>query len=209
MTSVADALKECKRILVDEDIDASQDFLLWLVRHHPKSTKTRNVTRVLSNTRIGGKGDGFCIEFQDGHFDSVSYKKCCTSINKERVEENDVETNVTSNSDLQEAMRNEVLSQTRTYRLNQGYGGDGDEMHVGHGTGEQAFCEIARSFIATVDKPIVLEKRKQRSHHTYTVYYFKDTQLAEQWRRFHQDRASLKMQTREDNIREGSKGPRT
>lgn len=200
--SAAQARKECKRILIDGDVDASQDFLMRLVRHHPRSEKTRGVRRVVSNASVGGKGDGFCLEFQDGRVESVSYKKCCTSIRSGTGAASAAQNRRVANGDLQEAMRNEVLDQTRTHRLAAGCGGQGAEMHVGHGSGEAAFCKIARSFLATLKEPVALEKRAQRGHHAYTVYYFKDVALAARWRSFHQERASLKMQTREENLRE-------
>ena len=44
----------------------------------------------------------------------------------------------------------------------------------------------------------------QRHHHQYSVYYFKDRTFASKWKRVYETQASLKMQTRDENVREGA-----
>jgi len=109
---------------------------------------------------------------------------------------------------LKKAARNEVRSQTTTFREKEAlkfpYYADGTKYHVGHDyeNGER-FIEIFEMFCKTqLDSGTKIEVYSERGS-----YYkrFKDKDIAKRWAAYHQKNAILRMESAADNL-QGNKG---
>lgn len=183
---------------------ADERMLLGLLRYHPRPEKVSGATGV----RLNAFGNGVLMRFADGRPDeTVSVYTCCEALGRGLAGANAAARASDARlheRDVTQALRNEVLEQTRAVREAAGLMGKGLTTHVGHGEGERAFVAIKRRFLARPEVP-ALEAieivRRKLPRLEYTSPFLRDEALAEAWRRFHAAEATLFMQTASDNLR--------
>jgi hypothetical protein len=143
--------------------------------------------------KLNPAGDGYVAVLSDGS--DMAFSKNC--LNGKQVDPARLH-----KGHVQEALRNEVLDQTRSVRFSAGYGGCGADMHVGH-VGKCEFKALTVKFLETKNlsmADVCVVKLKQRGNHHYDCWYLADSTLSEQWKQFHHNHATMVMQTSGENL---------
>ena len=183
---VIEKKQKLKEILKEGSFEHNQEFLMSILQNHPDKEKIKNAVKIIPNNI----NDEYCMVLNDGNVETVSLiNKCCSGKNDK-------------SQNIKEAMRQEIRCQTLNFRLKMGYGGMGDTTHVGHGKGEKSFNYISKEFLK-INPHIKVVKKSVMGNIQNKVYTFEDIELAEKWRKFHEDHCELKMQTAEENMKEG------
>lgn len=177
--------------MLDPENPIDQATLLEACRLHPRAAAKGLDTAVRVNTNAAG--NGYVAILADGR---------CETFSKKYVGKKQKPTSAVRQSEaVTQAFRNEVLDQTRGFRLSSGLGGC-DTVHVGH-VGKHEFAALVSLFCREKGiqrNDIALEKRLQRSHHEHKEWYFKDDKLAAEWAFFHRHHAQLEMQSARENL---------